>query len=151
MVFRPDDDEKEAFHELRRKNAVKSARQLMNMTYEDYVKGNRAELHMDEQFVNLLRFIEGPGRRRKLFKGQDFILEYMRESIVAAVRYKEENPTDAEPEAGSEEEEEAQAQKRGEVAAKRRSAILRMVNDKLCSWSDKEWKRLNKAYAKFCK
>ena len=70
---------------------------------------------------------------------------------MAAVRYKAENPTDAAPQANSEAEEEARASKRGEASAKRRSAILGMVNEKLCNWSTKEWNSLNKAYAKFCR
>jgi len=150
MVFRPDDTEKEAFHDLRRRDAVKSARELMNMTYDDYAKGNKAKLHMDEQFVNLLRFLEGPGKRHKLLRGRDFILEYMSASIDAAVKYKAENDETV-SEAGSEEEEEAQATRQGEASSKRRTAILKMVNDKLCNWSDKEWDSLNKAYARYCK
>lgn len=150
IVFRPDDFEKEAFHELRRNDGVKSARELMNMTYEDYVKGNKAKLHIDEQFANLLRFLEGSGRRHKLLRGRDFILDYMKESVRAAEKYLEENPPEMSS-ANTEEEEEARAQKQRQAGAKRRTAILKMVNEKLCNWSDKEWDGLNKAYARFCK
>ncbi len=151
MLFKPDDHEKEAFNELRRKDGVKSARELMNMTYEDYVKGNKAKLYIDAQFVNLLRFLEGPGKRHKVLRGRDFILDYMKESIEAAVKYKAEHPVEATPAAATEEEEEAAATKRGQSGAKQRTALLKMVNDKLCNWSDKEWESLNKAYARFCK
>lgn len=148
--FRPSDTEIEAFHDLRRKDAVKSAYELMNMTWDDRNKGNNAKLNIDEQFVNLIRFLEGPGRRHRLFKGRDFILEYMKASIEAAVEYKGENSSKV-SEAKSEEEEEAQATAQKEAGARRRTAILAKVNKKLCKWSPKEWDSLNKAYARFCK
>ena len=151
MHFKPDDYEKEAFNKLRRKKGVKSARELMNMTWDGYMKGNKAGLHMDEQFVNLFRFLEGPGKKLKIFKGRDFVLEYMKESIAAAEKYLAEHEPGRVKSADTEEEEENQASKQSEAAAKRRTAILQMVNKKLCIWSDKEWKTLNRAYARFCK
>jgi hypothetical protein len=100
--------------------------------------------------VNLLRFMEGPGKRHKLFRSRDFILEYMKESIRVAEKYLDENPNEVVA-AKTEEEEESQARRQKDAVAQRRTAILTRVNKKLCNWSEKEWDSLDRAYARFCK
>jgi len=132
------------------------------MTWDDYQAGNKSDLHIDEQFANLLRFLEGPGRRHRSFKGRDFVLDYMRESARAVEKYWEENPgetpealREAEKAAKDQKQDEKQrkaaAEKRSKAEGKRRTATLRMVNARLCNWSEAEWDSLNKAYARFCR
>ena len=61
-------------------------------------------------------------------------------------------------EADTEEEEEQQAAEREkrwketrEGASKAELAKLKILNTKMCNWSDEEWESLQKAYARTCK
>ena len=146
-----------------RNGSLKNLRDLMSLTgkeYYDLEKKNK-DAGITEQFAYVLRFLEGRGRRHKVFGGKDFLVEYCRAATASYEKYKEDNPTafsGSSKEATTEEEEEEQAAKSrarserySKERAKRDRAVLDLVNGKACNWSDKEWKSLNKAYARTVK
>ena len=152
IEFRIDEYEPEAFRDLRRKGTeLMMPKELMSITRERMLKGNKAGKEVDEQLVTFMRFLEGPGRRHKLLKGQGFLLKYLQESVIAAEDYKAKHPTESRKEAETEEEEEEMARKKNKKFEKRRKAICKAVNSKLCKWTDKEWKSLDRAYEAFLK
>ena len=112
------------------------------------------------QLAHLVRFLEHGGKKHKLFAGKDFLIDYCRAASVVDDEYDEKNPREGTryKEADTEEEEEQQAAEREkrwkemrEGASKAELAKLKILNGKMCNWSDDEWGSLQKAYARTCK
>ena len=104
-------------------------------------EANFADAKMDERAAQAI----------KLFKGQSFVLDYLKQSVTAAEDYEEKHPTKGRKEAETEAEEEAMASKKDKTFQKRRAAICKAVNSELCNWTDKEWEGLNRSYRAFLK
>ena len=126
-------------------------RELMDLTVERMREARKAEKQPDEQLVMFLRFLEGPGQRLKMFKGQDFLLRYLQESVKAAEVAEDRFKRTAVKSAETEEEEEAQANRKDRTYEQRREFVVRQVNKALCDWSEDDWKKLDAAYQTYLK
>ena len=143
-----------------RNGSLKTVKELMNMTDKEQSELSKKDGEPRYQLAHLVRFLEGPGRKHKLFGGKDFFVEYCRAGQAAAKEFREANPSKRRgyKEATTEEEEEqraAESERRSkeywEERTKRERGVLGILNGKMCNWSDDEWKSLQKAYARTCK
>ena len=138
-----------SYRELRRKKiAPLTAKEITSVTLEALSKGERARKFYYAQIVRFLRFLEGAGKKHKLLKGSDFILNYMKETIVQAEDYLDKHPLESREDAETEAEEEAQAGSNQKYFAKRRADICKNINKRVCNWTEKEWADLEKAFVK---
>ena len=140
-----------------RDGSLKSVRELMSMTPKEAADLDKAEGAVAYQMGAMVRYLEGRGKKNKLFGGKDFLVEYCRACSAAEKEWAKKNPGAGRrkvKEASTEEEEEKQAadqrarskQYSLENEAKNR-AILKLANSKVCDWTDQEWDRLQKGYA----
>ncbi|MHC4079260.1 MAG: hypothetical protein ACYST0_12565 [Planctomycetota bacterium] len=165
VVFEPTVNERVAIAKLIqkggfRKGKLKTPRELMNMTRKEQGELDKKKGESYYQLAHLVRFLEGPGRKHKLLAGKDFLVEYCRAAQAADDEYDKKNPSESRgyKEAETEEEEEQQAAERerrwkesAEAAAKADLGMLKLLNGKMCNWSDEDWASLQKAYARTCK
>lgn len=168
VSFQPTVSARIAIAKLKKKGgfkngSLKNLRDLMSMTGKEFydLEKKNQDAAIRYQLGYLMRFLEGPGRKHKLFGGKDFLVEYCRAATAAYDQYKKDNPTAFSAtvkEATTEEEEEEQAAKSrarserySKERAKRDRTVLNLVNGKACNWTDMEWKSLNKAYARTVK
>jgi hypothetical protein len=144
-----------------KKDKLQNPRQIMNLTHNRAQDLYKAKLYPDTQCVNFVRFLEGPGRKNKLVGGRDYLVDYCRAANKAGLEYEKRNPDKSGgryKEAKTEEEEEEQAasrEKRSKKMSKESEArsrdVLKLLNESMCKWTEGEWKKLAKAYARTCK
>ena len=152
LQFKQSQHETNSFREMRRKKVkVLTPKELMHVTTEILRKGNNLEKYTSEQILRYLRFMEGKGKKHKLFKGNDFILKYMRETIVQAEDYIDKNPATRRSDADTEAEEEEQANSNNKYFSVRRTKICENINKVLCNWTEAEWASLTKTFERYCK
>ncbi|MEE9127046.1 MAG: hypothetical protein V3U11_07885, partial [Planctomycetota bacterium] len=165
VVFKPTVNERIAIAKMIQKGGfkkgkLKTVRELMNMTDKEQRELSKKEGEPNYQLAHLVRYLEGAGRKHKLFGGKDFLIQYCRAANTVDDEYDEQNPRKSSGyrEADTEEEEEEQAAEREkrwkemrEGASQAELAKLKRLNDKMCNWSDEEWASLQKAYARTCK
>ena len=158
LVFQRSVEEFVDFAELRRsapKN-IKTAREILNLDSVGPVGAATRKLHLGSQIATFFHFIEGPGKRLKFLRGKDFIVDYMQAVREVAKEFdmKEGLKIPGLREAATEEEEETRAARssaRWKEYAKhwkaRRAEFLAALQKRLPTWTDDEWKKLEKAYA----
>jgi hypothetical protein len=162
VVFERTPVEEQAFAALVKNNRdkIKSPEELMQLTAGDVSETFAKEVDLRFQFLSLLRFFEGPGRKHKLLKDQDFLIDYMRQVNATTEELNKATPVKfvAMKEATTEEEEAAQArdqQKRSQDSAKRAEArakeLLAAVVEAACPWTLEEWESLTTAYNRYAR
>lgn len=144
-----------------RKGSLKTVKELMSMTPKQASELEKAKGEPYYQMGALMRFLEGRGKKSKVFGGKDFLIEYCRASSAAEKEYVKKNGRSGLSgvrEATTEEEEEQRESKQRErnkqysLSSEAKSrAILKDTNAKACDWSDDEWKSLQKGYARSVK
>lgn len=144
LTLEPDDWENDMIREAERNNAFMPLKEIMGVKGED----RDVKREFWAQAARLLRFIEGPGKKRPELKG--FLVTYMKETIKAAETLDANGGNRLRNDAKTEEEEEQQAKDRSNYWKKRRTAIMEMI-DKQLNWSDETWASLEKAFHDYMK
>lgn len=148
VVFEPGTSEKDALRMARRREAMKSAKEILNMTSTEMNKLYESRYRLNiAMAMQLLRYVEGEGRRQKFLKG--FVVKYMKGVIAEGERLasKGRKYTSAD----TEEEEEARDKERKQAGAKQQKEVMKALAQSVCNWSDKQWATLEKGFAKTLK
>ncbi|MHC5064384.1 MAG: hypothetical protein ACYTG5_10470 [Planctomycetota bacterium] len=150
LEFPQSDGERQGLRTAIQNDKMRSFRDLISMPESSLLQIAQSDRTIVSQVSAALRFVIEEGRRHKPLK--DFLLEYMSEvSTIVGEKSKDwsQELLAANKEAQTEEEEEAQRKNRGQTGAKQRAELQAALTERMCNFSDKEWSRMNKAFAKF--
>lgn len=144
LILEPDDWENEVIRDAERSDGFMPMKEIMGVKGED----RDVKREFWAQAARLLRFIEGPGKKKAELKG--FLVSYMKQTIKAAEELEAKDNGRYRNDAKTEEEEEKQAKDRSNYWKVRRTTIMGMI-DKQLNWSDETWASLDKSFHDFMK
>ena len=150
IEFDASDWEKEAMRELEREEKLETFQNLVTLDEKRFRNLVERDHRYRYQLTNAVRFLLGPGRRHKPLR--DFLPRYFGAVIEHAEKNRDKwKAVDATYSAETEEEEEARRKERDDRYAERREAIHEAITKSVFDLSEKDWARIERAYAKFAR
>jgi len=146
LVFKQSTAESVYIKEAERNDSLLTAQTLMSRTSDDWPEDSRAAAQNLAQVTHFVRFlIDGPGARMAPLK--DFVPHYMTASIAAGEAWNKQQKGFRQ--AQTEEEEEQLAKARATYWPRARRFILDHINKDVVTFSDDEWKDIEKAWFRY--
>ncbi|MCA8950979.1 MAG: hypothetical protein KDE27_15855 [Planctomycetes bacterium] len=148
--FRAEDWARDGARDMLREDKLPKLRELLELDADGYSALRKKDYRANYAAAQALRYVLGPGQRIKQFK--DFLNRYF-EAAIQVGEADDKKVAAADPSsAQTEEEEEALAKAEQERKKARKKAMQDKINATvLAGLGDKDWQKLEKAYAEFVK